>query len=150
MDDISAYGLRANLVASTTFPQGIDITQFADDADPFDFPDMKIADTKMALNGDLVTWSVATPITMKLAVVPGSEDDQNLSVLLEANRVGKNKQSAQDVINITAIYPQFGRAVMLTQGKLTDGPPSSAVAAVGRLKSKTYTFMFENRAGDAG
>ena len=30
MTDISAFGIRVRLVASTTFPAGIDITQFAD------------------------------------------------------------------------------------------------------------------------
>lgn len=148
MDDISGYGLTANIVASNTFPQGFDVTQFADDADPFDFPEMKIADAKMGLNGDLITYSIATPIAFKIAVVPGSDDDANLAVLFEANRVGKNKQSAQDVISITGIYPQ-SKAIMLTSGKITDGPPASSVAAVGRLKSKTYSFMFENRAGNA-
>jgi len=36
MNDISVFGIRVQLVASETFPAGISLTQFADDADPFD------------------------------------------------------------------------------------------------------------------
>jgi hypothetical protein len=147
MEDISAYGIGVRVVASNTFPAGFDVTQFADDADPFDFPDIKIADKKMGVNGDLVVWSVASPIEFTLSVVPGGTDDQNLAILLEANRVGAGKLSAQDVIQVTGTYPQDGKPIILTNGKLTDGPVASSASSAGRLKSKVYKFAFENRAG---
>jgi hypothetical protein len=144
--DVSGFGIRVNVVASSTFPVGFQVTQFADDADPFDIPSIQIADKAMGLNGDLVVWSKANPIAVTLNVIPGTDDDRNLAILLEANRVGRGKTSAQDTITMTAIYPS-GAPLTLTAGRITDGPTGSSVASAGRLKSKAYVFAFENRIG---
>jgi hypothetical protein len=147
MQDISGYGLQVQVRASQTFPTGISITQFADDSDPFDNPSQQVADKAMGLNGDLLTWSKANPINVTLNVVPGGDDDVNLGILLEANRVGRGKASIQDVITMTGIYPD-GRQVTFTSGKITDGMVSNSVASAGRLKTKAYQFTFENRTGN--
>lgn len=144
MNDISGFGLRINLVASQTFPAGIVITQFADDTDPADMASIQVRDKAMGLNGDLITWSKATPLPLVIAVVPGDEDDQNLATLLEANRVGKGKQGALDVITATIIYPD-GSVNQYTEGVITDGVAGKAVSSAGRIKTTTYTFAFENR-----
>jgi hypothetical protein len=141
--DIGGFGLIITLRASSTFPAGMIIQQFADDADPFDFPDLQVADIAMGLNGDLLTWSRAMPLVTQLAVVPESSDDNNLAVLLAANRVGKNKQSAQDKITLVGKYPS-GYSVTLTNGRLTNGSISNSIASAGRMKSKVYKFAFEN------
>lgn len=143
MQDISVFGLRVQVIASETFPSGISITQFADDADPFDTPSMQIRDKAMGVNGDLITWSKANPVPVTLNVVPNSEDDKNLGVLFEANRVGKGKQGARDVVSITVIYPD-GRTASFTQGAITDGMPANSTTSAGRMKSKSYQFSFEN------
>lgn len=143
MQDISAFGARVQLVASETFPSGINLTQFADDTDPFDFPSLQIRDKAMGVNGDLVMWSKANPLVITLGLVPNGEDDRNMAVLLEANRVGKGKQGARDVVSITVVYPD-GRVTSLTQGGITDGMPSDSAASSGRMKSKTYSLAFEN------
>lgn len=144
MSDISGFGLVVNIKASNTFPAGFLVTQLADDTDPFDSPSIKIADKSMGVNGDLLTWSKPAPLDISLAVVPGSEDDQNLAILMEANRVGKGKTSARDVITMVAVYPD-GRTVTLTPGAITDGQPLDSLAGAGRLKSKVYMFTFENK-----
>jgi hypothetical protein len=141
-NDVSGFGLRIRLTASRTFPAGFTITQFADDADPFDLPSIQIADKAMGLNGDLITWSKANPITPTINVIPGSEDDRNLAVLLEANRVGRGKSGARDTITMTGTYPD-GRSITLNAGVITDGMPGNSVASAGRLKSKPYAFAFE-------
>lgn len=43
MSDLSATGLGLTIQASKTFPTGILITTFADDADPLDLPAVDIA-----------------------------------------------------------------------------------------------------------
>lgn len=142
MQDISAFGIRVRLVASNTFPAGVTITQFADDADSLDTPSQQIADKAMGVNGDLVVWSRANPINTTINVIPNSEDDRNLQVLLEANRVGRGKRGARDVITLTAVYPD-GRTATWSNGAITDGPVSNSIASSGRMKSKTYMFSFE-------
>jgi len=145
MQDISAFGIRVRLIASVTFPVGIDVTQFADDGDSLDLPTQQIADKAMGVNGDLITWSKANPLNATLNIIPGSEDDRNLSVLLEANRVARGKRSARDVITMTVIYPD-GSTQTWSPGRITDGTPGKALASSGRIKTKPYSFTFENLA----
>ena len=146
MFNISGFGFSVNLIASTTYPVGVQITEFADDSDPADFPTLQIGDVAMGLNGDLITWSKANPIKVTLGVIPQSDDDTTLSILLAANRVGRGKQSARDVINMAVFFPD-GNFVTLVNGVITDGVPISPVSNSGRLKTRTYQFAFENYVG---
>jgi hypothetical protein len=145
-NDISGFGLQVQLRASVTFPSGVTLTQFADDADPLDMQAIQIADKAMGLNGDLITWGKATALPMVLNVIPGSEDDRNLAVLFNANRVGKGKTPSRDVITATVMYPD-GKQRTLSAGKMTDGMVGNSVASSGRMKTKAYTFAFENDSG---
>lgn len=145
MTDISAFGIRVRLVASVTFPAGIDLTQFADDGDSLDIPSQQIADKAMGVNGDLITWSKANPLLLTMNIIPATDDDRNMSVLLEANRAARGKRPARDVITITAIYPD-GSTQTWSNGAITDGIPGKALASSGRIKTKPYQFAFENLA----
>jgi hypothetical protein len=147
--DVSGFGAQVQVKASNTFPQGFVISQFADDADPFDIPSIQIADKAMGLNGDLVTWSKANPILITINVIPNSDDDRNLAILLEANRVGKGKVGARDEVTIVSVYPNEG-TLTLTSGVITDGAPGNSIASAGRMKSKAYQFAFENKTDTRG
>ncbi len=146
MHDISAFGFQVSLIASVTYPIGIILSQWADDQDPFDIPSLQIADSAMGINGDLIKWSKANPVKITLSVVPNSRDDALLAILLQANRVGRGKVSANDEITIVGVYPT-GRIITLSPGVITDGMPGNAVSTAGRLKSKTYAFSFEGILG---
>lgn len=148
MENISGYGIKGTLIASRIYPAGITLTQFADDADPFDLQSLQVSDTAMGLNGDLITWSKANPLKLTLNLIPGSEDDKLLGILLEANRVGRGKDSTRDVIVLTFTYPD-GTFVTFTSGVITDGVPGRGVASSGRLKTRAYSFAFENKVGTA-
>lgn len=145
MEDISGFGLILRVRASMTFPAGFNVTQFADDADPFDAPSIQVRDKAMGVNGDLIVWSRANPLLLSVSVIPGTADDRNLSILLDANRVSRGKMGARDVITLVGIYPGLpGRAITCSMGTITDGPPLQSVASSGRKKSNTYQFAFEN------
>lgn len=145
MQDISATGISLLVKGSITFPNGFTVTQFADDADPFDLPSLEIAATAMNVNGELVTWSSPQPINPTLNVIPGSEDDNNLATLFEANRAAAGKTVARDIITIVATYPD-GSTATLSNGKMTSGFPGKSIASAGRMKSKAYSFMFQDLA----
>jgi hypothetical protein len=144
--NISGFGTQVTLIASNTFPAGIVISQFSDDVDALDLPGIRIADIAMGVNGDLIKWSRAVPLPVSIGVIPGSEDDINLQILAEANRVGQGKLSAQDVLTLTVTYPD-GTATTLSQGSMTDAPFGKSIAGTGREKSKTYSMSFQNRVG---
>lgn len=143
--DVSGTGFSLTVKASVTFPQGFTISAFADDADPWDAPAVDIATPSMNVNGDLVVFSAPQPLTRTLNVIPGSEEDNNLSILLEANRVGKGKRSARDVITIVAAWPD-GSTETLGNGKMTNGMSGKSLASSAKIKSRSYAFAFENYA----
>lgn len=140
--NISVFGLVVTLVASKTFPSGTVIDQFADDADPLDIPEIQIADAAMGPNGDLVLWGKPTPIEITLNVVPNSDSDRNLAILFEANRLARGKTSAQDNVSITAVYPN-GDVRGVANGTIKTGAPMPSGTAAGRLKTRSYKFVFE-------
>lgn len=142
MQDVSGFGLQLRIIASNTFPAGFPFTEFADDVDPFDLPELQIADSAMGLNGDLVVWSLANPVNITIGAIPKTEGEKNLAVLLEANRPARGKRPARDEITIVAMYPD-GSSLTVSKGKLLSGLPGNPVASAGRYKSKPYGFTFE-------
>jgi len=143
-EDISGYGASVRVLASNTFPAGFEISQFADDADAIDAPALDISGNAMGLNGDKVSWTSANPIPITLNLITNSEDDRNLSILFEANRAGKNKASAKDVITFVISYAD-GSITTLTGGSCVSFIPAKSIASEGRLKTNAYAFAFENR-----
>lgn len=143
MINVSGFGLQGRLTASNTFPTGFSITEFADDQDPLESPDFTAADTAMGLNGDFLVWSRPAGIEISVNVIPFSQADVNLDILLEANRVAKNKSSARDVVNIVFTYPG-GTVASLQKGVMVIGTVAPPVQSSGRIKTKTYRFRFEN------
>lgn len=143
MMNISGFGLSVNLVASRTFPNGFVITEFADDTDPLDSPDMDIADTAMGLNGDFLLWARAQSVDVALAVIAGTPSDVNMGILLEANRVAKGKTVSRDIIGLTVNYPN-GLIASVSQGVMVSGQVMPQIASAGRFKTRTYRFRFEN------
>ena len=76
-------GFDVNIMASNTFPVGVIVSSFADDADPFDIPSIQIADKAMGINGDLIIWSKANPIIITLNMIPQSFSDLNRRTCLK-------------------------------------------------------------------
>lgn len=142
MSDISGFGTVLNLVASVTYPQGITLTQASDDTDFLDSPSQQIGDAVLGTNGDMITWSKASITPTTVSFIPNSEDDLNMAVLLENNKVGQGKTSVNDIITVTAVLPDGSTATYIN-GKLTDGMTGNSIASTGRLKTKVYGFKFE-------
>lgn len=143
MHNVSATGIKMRVVASLTFPAGFDITQFSDDGDPLNSENLAIAETAAALNGDLVAWSKPNVIPFTVSVLPDTDEDRNLSILWNVNRIGKNKVAIQDIITIVITYPN-GDQKILSNGVMVSGPALNSGTADGRLKTKEYEFSFES------
>lgn len=144
MQDTSGTGIEVNIIALPTFPAGLKVTQFSDDADPLDAGDIQTAEYGMGVNGDLVVWRTPKPIEATLSVIPNSDDDKNLMILFDANRVAKNKLSTKDLITMVIKYPD-GETKMLTNGAIISGSPINSIGSNGKTKSKVYRFVFENK-----
>lgn len=145
MQEVSGFGLEVRIIASKTFPAGFTVTEFADDIDPFDLPELQINDVAMGLNGDMVTWTFHTPLSFSIGVIPKSDADKNLAILFEANRAARGKRPSRDIITVVGSYPD-GSVITLSQGVVFSSLPGNSVASAGRYKSKPYNFRFEQMA----
>lgn len=146
MQNVTGFGAIVSLVASSTFPVGIAITNFADDVDPLDMPSAKIGETAMGVNGDLLAWARAVVKNLSISVIPGSPDDVNLSLIAANNAASVGKVSANDTITVTIVYPD-GSTITFNKGIMTDAPFGKSLASAGRLKTRTYIFSFESTTG---
>lgn len=140
---IGGLGLKVTIIASPVFPQGFTVDKWADDSDPLIIGDLEITQTAMGVNGDLISWNKAVPIPVELSVIPNSEDDQNLKILINSNRAARNKVSTQDDITMIVSYPN-GKIQTLTGGVVKQGAPAQSVTSESRLKTATFSFEFEN------
>ena len=139
--DISAVGTKLQIVATKTFPTGFTVSHFSDDNDPFDSPNLAIADTGVDLRGDMVKWATLNLVDFTVSVVPGSEEDENLSRLWQANRCYPDHVPVDDRITITKTLPT-GKQTVFKDGIIIEGPADVSGTSEGRLKTNTYAFRF--------
>ena len=144
MQEVSGTGIRVKIIALPTFPVGIDCTAFADDADPLDTPEIQIAEWGMGVNGDMVIWRAPKPIEVMLNLIPNTEEDKNLAILFDSNRVAKNKVSTKDNITMVVTYPD-GTVKTLTNGAIVQAMPLNSIASNAKTKSRPYRFVFEHK-----
>lgn len=142
MYDISASGVKGQMLASKTFPGGLSLSEWCDDSDPIDLPSVQIADTAKGINGDLLVWSKPELNKITLNVIPDGEDDENLQILFNANKVVRGRAAARDTINLIMTYPN-GTKVTCSNGAITDGMPGQSASSAARKKTKSYQFTFE-------
>jgi len=144
MSDISVLGSKIRLIFSKSFPLGFDVTQFSDDQDSFDFPELVIAESAMGANGNLVTYSTPNPIELNISVIPDwNGDARNLSIAFANNQPGAGKALIRD--NVTAVITTKDNiSVSLINGSLISGVPYPSGQSSKRLKTLTYKFHFEN------
>ena len=143
MQNISTFGAEIRLISSNTHPFGFKIDSFSDDVDPIAFSPVVVREDEMDLNGNLVSWAVGGLIPLSISVIPGSEDDENLYILLNANRASGYAVPKRDDITLTISYPDQSMKVF-SKGKILLGSPSSGAAASGRMTTNTYGFAFSS------
>jgi len=146
MPDVTGFGSILTIVASTTFPVGMPVMSFADDADPIDFPTLQIGEGVMGVNGDLITWKKANPIPMIVNLIPNTIDQEAMNILLLANRPSQGKKYVNDDITATVVFPNF-KVVTLSTGKIVEGIPGASISSAGRVKTFSYRFLFKDIAG---
>lgn len=145
-ENISGSGTKVTIVSTVTFPYGFTINSLSDDDIPINVENLEVAKYEMLLNGRMLPFGVAKPVIVELAVVPGSNDDANLSVLLSASRIRQQIVPIYDIIVMTINYPN-GAVNIFSGGAMLSGPPAFSVMSNGRLRTNKYKFAFGIDAG---
>lgn len=142
MEEISVLGAKGWLTADKTFPGGFAITKFPADSDAIDIAEGQFGNAEMGVNGDIIAWRTAVPLQVTLSVIPGSEEDKNLQVLLDRNRAAKGRIYEQD--NITLVITlNNGNSYTFSNGIIMSGELGYSLSSQGKIRTKRYGFMFE-------
>jgi hypothetical protein len=146
MINISGFGTTITVVALSSFPMGFSLSQFADDQDPLVVEEIEPTGYEMLYDGSLFAFDKAAPVRLTVSVIPGSDDDINLKILLQARKGAASIIPLPDQTSVIISYPNGGR-VMLTNGTITKGPLADSILQTGRKRGNTYSFVFGSFAG---
>lgn len=146
MQDISAFGTEITVVATKSYPLGFKLTKFADDEDPIKVEEVEPNGFVMLYDGSLFAYSKAAPIVLTVFLIPGSEDDINCKLLLQASKGSASIIPVPDVTSMVISYPGGGR-IVLSNGTIIKGMLADSVNQTGRFKGNPYTFAFGSFAG---
>lgn len=141
MFNISAVGFSMWISATTTFPIGFEVKDFADDVDPFELPDVPLGTSVKDLNGRVFFQNVPPIIQMYVNVIANSSSDKKLQTLYNSNLSASNKISNSDIITLMLKY-QDGTNSLYANGKMIIGTPSVPIQTRGRYRSRRYGFVF--------
>lgn len=144
MQDTSSIGIAVTLKASVTYPAGVSITAFPEDGDVGVTGNTEIAGNASGVNGDLIVWKTVNGIEVNVPVIPNTNDEALMEILYDANRGSKNRFPAKDVINMVVTNPVTGVVKTYTNGAIKNGPVGYQYGGDGRIKTKTYGFVFED------
>lgn len=144
MQDVSSVGITLLLRASKTFPLGIILTAYPEDGDIGATGNTDIAGNASGVNGDLITWKTVNGIEVNIPIIPNTEDEINLDILFNANRAAKGRLPKKDIIQIVAVNPVTGLTKTYKNGVIKNGSVGYSYGGDGRIKNKTYGFVFED------
>lgn len=146
MEHISGFGTGIVIVAVQSFPMGFKLTKFADDSDPISARDIQPFGYRELYDGNIFTFSQTAPIEVSVSVIPNSEDDINLKILLANKKGGLSLFPFDDITSMVITYPDKGRTV-LSHGSIISGPALDSIQSTGRRKSNTYKLVFASVTG---
>lgn len=152
-NNISGFGTLATIQAVSqsgtggTYPAPVPLSDWAQDVDALDFGETRIGDAKNGPNGNTAFWSISETIELTIAPIVGSNTDQILQILYQANRPQYNKTSAFDNISLTIIYPDLVTSLQLYNGVIVSGFAGKGLNVDGLLKTRTYKFKFNSYSG---
>lgn len=144
MQDVSSIGINIRLIASQTFPLGINLNAFPEEGENGPGDSTEIANNASGVNGDLIVWKVTNGIEYTLNLIPNTEQEALMDTLLQANRGAKNRFPKKDVITIVEINPVTGVIKTYKNGWIKSGPVGYRYGNDGRIRNKAYSFVFED------
>lgn len=146
MIDISAFGTGINIVATTSFPYGFPLSQFADDEDPISIEDLEVSGFEKLYDGSIFTFDKTSPVLLSVGVMPNTDDDANLKILMQMRKSSQHILPLPDTTSMVITYPDGGR-VILSNGTILKGAIADSITAQGRKKGNVYHFVFGTFAG---
>lgn len=127
---------------------GIKISNFMDDANPVEFPDVEVSGYGINCNGVMIRWAKPNAVIMSVTVIPGSMEDAKLYRLWNQYRVQDGNYNAQwgssldASISIGNTQMAGKRSYSFSGGTMISGPGGPTASSEGKMSGRTYTFAF--------
>ena len=133
-----------SFAGATVVVGGRTITEFVDDANPVDSPDVTISNVGYSLGGKMYRTAHLAPILLSITVIPGSSDDNFLwkeMVKLRPNEGDTSEYAKPGTATITT-HGANKESFSFKKGTIVSGPLGPSVSGDGKMKGRTYTFAF--------
>jgi len=141
MIDISTAGSGVTIFSLSSFPMGFRLTAFADDVDALNIEATEVSGFEKLYDGNIFTFDKTSPILLTVGIIPNTEDDINLKIMLQKRKSTSSIIPVADDATIVIVYADGGRNV-LSKGSILGGPIADSLSASGRKKSNEYHFVF--------
>jgi hypothetical protein len=141
MIDISAFGTGITIIATTSFPVGFTLSSFADDEDPLSVENTEVSGYEKLYDGSIFTYDKTSPLLLSVGVMPNTEDDQNLKILMQMRKSSPSILPLSDETSIVICYADGGKVAM-GNGTILSGPLADSITSQGRKKGNVYHFVF--------
>lgn len=146
MIDISGFGTGITVIATTSFPTGFTLTQFADDEDPLNVENTEVSGYEKLYDGSIFTYDKTSPLLLSVGLIPNTEDDINMKILMQMRKSSVHLLPLPDTTSMVICYPDGGKVAM-SQGTVLSGPLADSLTTQGRRKGNVYHFVFGTFAG---
>ena len=137
-----------SFAGSTIVIDGVEITDFMDDANPVDIQDTENANIEWSCNGRMIRTIKPSAIIMSVTVIPNSRSDRGLRTIWKRGFINGGSVSLADsnkslTASITTGNPKGG-IFMFSGGTCLSGAAAVTANGQGKMGGNTYTFAFEN------
>jgi hypothetical protein len=146
MIDISSFGSSVAIISTQSFPMGFSLTQFADDEDPLTVEEVEVSGYEKLYDGNIFIFDKTSPILMSVAVMPNTDDDINMKILMQMRKSSPQLLPLPDTVSAVITYGDGGRVILSNGGVLT-GSLADSLSKDGRKKGNLYHFVFGTFAG---
>jgi len=141
MIDISSAGSGITIFTLSSFPMGFRLTSFADDTDSLNVEATEVSGFEKLYDGNIFTFDKTSPIMLSVGIIPNTEDDINLKILLQKRKSNTSNISLADAVTMVIGYSDGGRNV-LSKGAILGGAIADSLSPTGRKKTNEYHFVF--------
>lgn len=141
MIDISTAGSGITIFSLNSFPMGFQLKAFADDVEAFAIDPTEVSGFEKLYDGNIFSFDKTSPILLSVGVIPNTEDDINLKIILQKRKSSPSILPILDTVTMVVSYTDGGR-VVFSNGTILGGSLADSLASRGRKKSNEYHFAF--------
>lgn len=129
------------IFSTNSFPMGFKLSSFADDEDSLKIEQCEVSGFEKLYDGTIFGFDKTSPILLSMAIIPNTDDDINLKILLQKRKSNSTYIPLLDGVTMVISYPDGGRNVF-SGGVMLGGSIADSMLSGGRKKSNTYNFVF--------